>query len=398
MKIMTIAGTRPELVRLSQITPKLDKTCEHTLVFTGQSFSQNMSQIFFEELDIRTPDYNMNIGIDGQSLAKQIAKLYEQTEWCIKHYQPDGLLILGDTNSALSAFIAKRMRVKVYHMEAGNRCYNDISPEEINRRVVDSCSDILMPYTHNSRKNLLKESYPKNKIIVTGNPIFEVLQLHRPSNALRATRTASKQFFLVTLHRFENIEDNDRLISFLGGLRRVVGEYGFPIIFSCHPRTAQRIREMGINLAESNITLSDPLGFMDFVTLEKEAFCVLTDSGTVQEECCILQVPCVTLRDFTERPETVDCGSNMLSGAGPEDILHCVNIMTSLRKPWVPPVEYTMDDVSDRVVGIITGELSSGSTEILVEQADNQRKDKEGQHSGYGVKEILNQSRITAKE
>lgn len=384
MRIMTIAGTRPELIRLSQIIPKLDKACEHIFVFTGQSFSNNMSQVFFDEMPIRKPDDTMEVGVENRTLTEQIGQLFKQTERCIRQYEPDGLLVLGDTNSALSAFIAKRMRVKVYHMEAGNRCYNDISPEEINRRAIDAWSDILMPYTNRSRDNLLLEGYPEDRIIVTGNPIYEVLQKHYPSDALRRMRIEAGKYFLATLHRYENIEEDSRLVNMLSGLRRIVGEYGLPIVFSCHPRTRQRIKET-ISISDNHIIYSEPMGFNDFVTLEKQAKCVLTDSGTVQEECCILHIPCVTLRDFTERPETVDCGSNILSGADPENILNCVNVVLSKKPEWEPPEEYLWSDVSDTVVRVITERLSSSPAEILVKQPDDKRKDEEGQHSGYRI-------------
>ena len=273
--------------------------------------------------------------------------------------KPDRLLILGDTNSGLSAILAKRRGIPVFHMEAGNRCYDDRVPEEVNRRVIDHSSDILMPYTERSRQNLLKEGIVGQRIFVTGNPILEVINHYEPeiakSHIHKKLDLKKKKYFLVTLHRAENVDLKPRLKNLLEALDRVQKEYKLPIILSLHPHTRQKIAQFVIKLSNPNIRFIDPPGFFSFISLERNAFCVLSDSGTVQEECCIFKVPNVTLRDVTERPETIECGSNILSGADPEAVLSCVQTVLSSPPDWIPPQEYLGKNISDIVLKIILG-------------------------------------------
>lgn len=357
MKIMTILGTRPEIIRLSRVIPLLDRLCEHVLVHTGQNYDRSLYELFFEELAVRLPDHVLEC--KSTSIMGQIGQILIECERVILNEKPDRLLILGDTNSALSAIVAKRMGIPVFHMEAGNRCYDDSVPEEVNRRIVDHCSDVLMPYTERSRANLLKEGIPGHRIYVTGNPIFEVLEFYSEkivkSNALNMLGLESGKYFLVTLHRAENVDIEERLNKFIEAFNRIHLEYQVPVICSLHPRTRSQMQKQGKVMEGGGVLAIEPPGLFDFVHLEKHAMCILTDSGTVQEECCIFKVPNVTLRDVTERPETIEAGSNMLSGAEPESILRCMDIALNLPRNWAPPHEYLVQDVSNAVLKIMLG-------------------------------------------
>ena len=357
MKIITILGTRPEIIRLSLIIKKLDQLCDHVLVHTGQNFDPTVSDIFFEELEVRKPDHCF--GAKGTTFGEQVGIIIHSAEQVLLKEKPDRLLILGDTNSALSAIAAKRLGIPVYHMEAGNRCYDDRVPEEVNRRIIDHCSDILMPYTERSRMNLLREGIACERIFVTGNPILEVLNHYdaqiEASSKLAQLNLKPKNFFLVTLHRAENVDGLERLSKFLEGLDRLGREYQVPVICSLHPRTKSKIAKHKLDMNLGNIKPIEPLGLFDFVRLEKNALCVLSDSGTVQEECCLFKVPSVTLRDVTERPETIESGSNILSGAEPDDLVQCVKKALHEEPQWQPPPEYLNNHVSSTVLNILLG-------------------------------------------
>ncbi len=357
MKVMTLFGTRPEIIRLSQVIKHLDNFCEQILVHTGQNFDPNLSDIFFQELEIRPPDLNFNI--QSASFADQVGQILSRTGEAIAKIKPDRLLILGDTNSALAAIIAARLGIVIFHMEAGNRCYDDRVPEEINRRIIDHSSNVLMPYTHRSKENLLREGIERQRIFVIGNPIYEVLnyysaQIER-SKALERLAVTAGSYFLVTLHRAENVDDPSRLEKLLKGLALIAETYQEPLVISLHPRTADKMRSYSLKMNSDLIKVLNPLGFFDFVKLEKNAHCVISDSGTVQEECCIFHVPNVTIRDVTERAETIECGSNILSGAEPEDILNAVNLVLRSSCDWFPPGEYLEESVSTAVSKILLG-------------------------------------------
>lgn len=357
MKILTVLGTRPEIIRLSRVIDKLDKLCDHVLVHTGQNFDPNLSDIFFKELKLRKPDHYL--GVKGGTFGQQVGRMLEKVDKVLAEEKPDRLLILGDTNSGLSAILAKRRGIPVFHIEAGNRCYDDRVPEEVNRRVIDHSSDILMPYTERSRQNLLKEGIEGQRIFVTGNPILEVINHYEPEIAKslihKKLGLKKKNYFLVTLHRAENVDLKPRLKNLLEALDRVQKEYKLPLILSLHPHTRQKIEQFLIKLSNPDIRLIDPPGFFSFIALERNAFCVLSDSGTVQEECCIFKVSNVTLRDVTERPETIECGSNILSGAEPEAVLRCVKTVLENPPNWEPPREYLVTNVSDTVLKIVLG-------------------------------------------
>jgi UDP-N-acetylglucosamine 2-epimerase (non-hydrolysing) len=274
---------------------------------------------------------------------------------------PDKLLVLGDTNSALSAIIAKRYGVPVYHMEAGNRCYDDRVPEEVNRRIIDHSSDVLMPYTERSRQNLLREGIPGQRIFVTGNPIYEVICHYeaqvQAATVLQDLALEPARYFLVTLHRAENVDIEARLRELTLALERIQQQYHLPVIVSTHPHTRARMETYGLINANPEVRFFQPFGFFDFIKLEQNAACVLSDSGTVQEECAIFKVANVTLRDVTERPETLECGSNLLTGADSESILRCVELVLAQRDRWRVPPEYLVANVSDTVVRLLHGYL-----------------------------------------
>lgn len=334
MKVMTLLGTRPELIRLSLIIPKLDKLSEHVLVHTGQNYDPNLNDIFMKELNIREPDHQIQA---RGTFGEQAGILFQELEAIIGLEEPDAFLVLGDTNSSLGAIVAKRMGVRVFHMEAGNRCFDDRVPEEVNRRIIDHSSDILMPYTERSRQNLLDEGIHSSRIFVTGNPIKEVIDYYTKPNSI------PHDYYLVTLHRQENVDNPERMSKFVEALNKLDKRVIWPV----HPRTKPK------NLAE-HVETWPPIGFLDFIELEKNAYCVLTDSGTVQEECAIFGVPVVTLRDSTERPETIESGSNFISGCEPESILRGIESVIGSRVRQAPS-DYFIQNVSDTVINIVLG-------------------------------------------
>jgi UDP-N-acetylglucosamine 2-epimerase (non-hydrolysing) len=358
MKVMTVLGTRPEIIRLSQVIPKLDLLCEHVLVHTGQNFDPSLSEIFFKELGIRTPDHFL--GVQGRSFGDQIGQIIRFSEEIMQSEKPDRLLILGDTNSSLSAIVAKRLGIPVYHMEAGNRCYDDRVPEEVNRRIIDHSSDILLPYTERSRANLLREGIAGERIYVTGNPINEVLEHYRSSikssSVLERLNLEPDRYFLVTMHRAENVDIESRLRALITAMEKLHQTYNVPLICSLHPRTRDTMKRFGLlEQTSPGIQFHAPFGLFDFIQLEQNACCVLSDSGTVQEECCIFHVPNVTLRDVTERPETIECGSNILSGADHDTIVRAVKCVLSRDPDWKVPDEYMAGRVSDTIAKIMVG-------------------------------------------
>ena len=355
MRIAAVLGTRPEIIRLSRVIERLDRACELTVIHTGQNFDPALSDVFFEELGVRAPD--RYLGITGDGFAERVGGVLAAAGPLLAELKPDRLLVLGDTDSALSAYVAKRMGIPVFHMEAGNRCFDDRVPEEVNRRVIDHASDVLMPYTNRSRDNLIREGIHTSRIVVTGNPIKEVMDHHREqiaaSRALDELGVENGGYLLITVHRQETVDVEDCLRSLLRGAAAGADELGLPLIFSVHPRTRARLQQFGISLEAEHVRPYDPFGFFDFVSLESQARCVLTDSGTVQEECCIMGVPTVTVRDTTERPETIECGSNVLSGTHPDAIRSGLRLMLDGQRSWQAPPEYLVEDVSSTVVHVL---------------------------------------------
>jgi UDP-N-acetylglucosamine 2-epimerase (non-hydrolysing) len=302
--------------------------------------------------------------VHATDFGDQVGQILAGAERVLLEERPDRVLILGDTNSGLASLGAKRHGIPVYHLEAGNRCYDDRVPEEVNRRVIDHASDVLMPYTRRSRDNLLAEGIAGRRIHVVGNPIWEVIQHYlgaiEASEILLTLGLRAKEYVLVTLHRAENVDLEERLGKLVDALERVQAELGLPVVVSTHPRTRSRLDALGVGGGRGDLRFAEPFGFFDFIALERNARCVLTDSGTVQEECCILRIPNVTLRDVTERPETVDCGSNILSGADPDDVVRCVRIALIRGTDWRPPDEYLVDQVSGTVATIVLGFAPTG--------------------------------------
>lgn len=357
LKVLTILGTRPEIIRLSRVIPRLDDGATHTLVHTGQNFDATLSADVFRDLRVREPDHYLGVGATA-NLGEQLGQVIQKSFELMVAERPDRVLLLGDTNSALAAIPAKRLGIPVFHMEAGNRCYDDRVPEEVNRRIIDHSSDVLMPYTRQSREHLLREGIAESRIVVTGNPILEVMLHHQSqidaSRALEELGLTPRQYLLVTLHRAENVDEPARLAAAIESLARLHARHRVPVVLSTHPRTRHRLQQAGIP-EPAGVRFLPPFGFFDFIALERAALCVLTDSGTVQEECCILKVPNVTLRDVTERPETLECGSNMLAGVDPDVVMRCVETALASPPHWTPPAEYLATDVSRVASGIVLG-------------------------------------------
>jgi len=371
MKIMTILGTRPEIIRLSGVIALLDQSANHILVDTGQNYDERLSRIFFDELGVRPPDVSM--GVRAANFAAQIGRILEHSHDLFLEHRPDRVLILGDTNSGLASLVARRFGIPVYHMEAGNRCYDDRVPEEVNRRAIDHSSTVLLPYTERSRQNLLAEGIPGNRIYITGNPIGQVIERFRPqiaqSRALDDCGVEAGRYFLVTAHRSENVDQPERLRSLLEALHNLHREYGYPVVYPMHPRTRSRIQTAGIH-PPAGVHFLAPLGFYGFVRLEESAFCILSDSGTVQEEACLLGVPNVTIRDVTERPETLECGSNILCGVDPQAIAVAVRMVTAQQTRWQPPPEYVAPSVAETVCRIVLGYRMADAAETAWRQQE----------------------------
>ena len=348
------------MIRLSLVMKLLDQHCDHIAVHTGQNYDESLSDVFFRDLEIRTP--NESLGIRGRSFGDQVGQILTRTDELLDKYAPDRILILGDTNSALSAIPAARRGVPVFHMEAGNRCYDDRVPEEVNRRIIDHSSTVLLPYTERSKQNLVREGIESDRIFVTGNPIKEVLDTFGDridsSEALNELKVQPFEYFLVTLHRAENVDVKERLTDIFGALGEIADKFSKTVLVSVHPRTADRLKEFGIRPSSASVRLLRSLGFFDFVKLEKNSLAVLTDSGTVQEECSIFGIPNVTVRDVTERPETLECGSNVLAGSNREFIVRSVELAISQPSTWSPPREYLVSNVSQTISKIVLGYLS----------------------------------------
>lgn len=354
-KVMTIVGTRPEIIRLSRVLARLDETVDHVLVHTGQNYDYELNGIFFDELGIRPPDRFLEA--DTTSLGSFLGSVLTASERVLAEEKPDALLVLGDTNSCISALMARRMRVPVYHMEAGNRCFDLNVPEETNRRLVDHVSDFNLAYTEHARRNLLAEGIHPRRILLTGSPMGEVLthyaDLFRNSTVLSTLDLESQGYLLVSAHREENVDDPDRLTSLLDSLDAAHKHTGLPVLVSTHPRTRKRLDALGGGLPEG-VIIHAPLGFADYVRLQQDAFCVLSDSGTISEESSILGFPAITLRDSIERPEALDTGAIIMTGLDPGNVVEGIDLATGgPHRDGIVPVEYQVTDCSERVVRFI---------------------------------------------
>ena len=360
MKVMIVAGTRPELIRLSLVLKRFSELgLEHVLVHTGQNYDPRLSDIFFEELGIRAPEEYLDVR--AETAGQQIGKIVARSEAALLRHRPDALLVLGDTNSGLSAIAAARLNIPIFHMEAGNRCFDWRVPEEKNRRLIDHISDWLLPYTARSREYLLAEGILAQKIFISGNPIVDVLERFRnlrdTSTALADCDVRANDYVLVTAHREETVDFPERLQVICSGINLVAERLDVPVVWSVHPRTRSKLSELDVAL-DCRIQLHEPFGFGDFEALEAGARCVVTDSGTVQEECSLLGVPAVTCRDTTERPETIECGSNVLSGVSdPQRLVLCVDVMSAADRTWRSP--YAEDrGVAERVTQFVLSNLA----------------------------------------
>ncbi|MEK7560789.1 MAG: UDP-N-acetylglucosamine 2-epimerase (non-hydrolyzing) [Patescibacteria group bacterium] len=356
---MSIFGTRPEIIRLSRILLKLDEYVGHVMVHTGQSYDYEMNQVFFDNLGLRKPDYFLDVKAD--TLGQQIAHIFAKSEEVLTKEMPDAVLILGDTNSALAAIIAKRMHIPVFHMEAGNRAFDENVPEEINRRLVDHASDINLCYSENARQNLLREGIHPGTIYVTGSPLAEVFAAYRKgidgSKILRALKLAPKKYFVASIHREENVDSKKALVSVIDALNAVAEQYRMPIIMSTHPRTRQRIEEYRI-VAHKLMIFHKPFGYFDYNKLQRTAFCVLSDSGSIFEESAVMDFPAVQVRVSSERPEAFDEGAAILSGRDKETMRAAIAVVIGERKKGVKmnvPVAYRDTNVSGKVLRHIVG-------------------------------------------
>lgn len=358
MKVMTIVGTRPEIIRLARVIDRLDRTdgVEHVLVHTGQNYDYSLNQVFFDDLGLRPPDHYM--GVDTSTLGSVLGGVLIGTERVLLEEKPDALLVLGDTNSCIATVMAKRMRVPTYHMEAGNRCFDENVPEETNRRLVDHVADFNLAYTEHARRNLLSEGVHPRRVIVTGSPMREVLEAFRSeienSDALERMGLTPNEYFLVSAHREENVDRPDRLTKLLDCLMAVRDKWGIRIIVSTHPRTRKRLEMLDTDADLTGIEFVEPFGFHDYNKLQLESACVLSDSGTISEEASILGFAAVTLRDSIERPEALDSGSIVMTGLDVADVILGVAIaladgpITSSQ-----PKGYEVGDTSQRVVRFI---------------------------------------------
>ncbi len=355
LKILTIFGTRPEIIRLSLIIELLDRHAEQILVHTGQNYDPNLSDVFLRELGVRKIDHHL--GIRASSFGDQAGQILTRVEALLELERPDRILILGDTNSGLAAIVAARRGVPVYHLEAGNRCYDNRVPEEVNRRIIDHCSTVLMPYTTRSAENLVAEGIARERIFVIGNPILEVLERFEArisrSRVLPRLGLRRHGYFVATMHRAENVDQVDRLQRHLAAIDALAKNFRQPVVLSVHPRTAEKIARSGWKANPGRIRLVQPLGLFDFIQLEKQARGVVTDSGTVQEEACIFGLPNVTIRDVTERPETTECGSNILASDSSETLIAGMRLALEVGVGWTPPAEYTKRNVAATVARIL---------------------------------------------
>ena len=361
LKVMTIIGTRPELIRLSRVIAMLNSNLNHILVHTGQNYDYELNEIFFKELEIPKPNYFLDV--DTTSLGKVLGDTLIKIEPVFNKENPDAVLILGDTNSCIAAIMAKRLHIPIYHMEAGNRSFDLNVPEEINRRIIDHIADFNLVYTENSRRHLLSEGLPHRRIYLTGSPMNEVLQYYSAnidnSNILDILSLESKEYFVVSMHREENVDNPDILNTTISILNQLAADYDIPVIVSTHPRTKKRLRSINDINADKRISFLKPFGFFDYIKLQKNALCVISDSGTICEESAILNFPAITLRNSMERPEAIDSGSIILSGFNINNVISSIKIVIDQNqangKNKSVPKEYLIPDTSHRVLNLIMG-------------------------------------------
>ena len=357
-KVLTLVGTRPELIKLSRVIPLLDTYVEHTFVHTGQNYSQQLNSVFFDELKIRQPDVVLNVASD--TAMKSVAQIIEQSDARLDQVKPDAMLILGDTNSSLAVIAAKRRKIPVFHLEAGNRSFDDRTPEEVNRRIVDHVSDINMTYSQHAKQNLLDEGLPIDRIFCVGSPMKEIFDHYGSqidgSDAVARLQLSAKKFFVVSLHREENVDDSEKLVQLLAAIEAMADHFNLPVVFSTHPRTRERLIAISQS-SQSRISFVDALGFFDYIKLQRSAFCVISDSGTLTEEASLLGFPAVTLRESHERPEGTDVGTLLLSTGNASSLISSVEIACGQYQNSSAPAQiadYLVSDFSWRVLKIVT--------------------------------------------
>lgn len=359
LKVMTLVGTRPELIKMSRVIAELDKQVQHVLVHSGQNYDFELNQVFFDDLEIRKPDHFL--GAAGDTAAKTIAEVIAKADELFELEKPDALLLYGDTNTCLAVIAAKRRKIPVFHMEAGNRCFDQRVPEELNRKVLDHLSDINMVLTEHARRYLLAEGIRPETIIKTGSHMEEVLDYYMPriqaSDVLQREGLKEDAFFVVSTHREENVDTPENLCDLLGTLRALADKYQYPIIVSTHPRTRKRLEALGESLDHPLIRFVKPYGLLDYIKLQMSAFCVLSDSGTITEEASLLNLPAITIRNAHERPEGMDEGTLIMSGLKTDRVLEAVQVVTSQheRGTRVIPVvkDYQAGPVSKQVVRVV---------------------------------------------
>ncbi|PIA68278.1 non-hydrolyzing UDP-N-acetylglucosamine 2-epimerase [Pseudomonas sediminis] len=359
LKVMTLVGTRPELIKMSRVIDEMDRQVNHVLVHSGQNYDYELNQVFFDDLEIRKPDHFL--GAAGETAAQTIAEVIAKADAVFELEKPDALLLYGDTNTCLAVIAAKRRKIPVFHMEAGNRCFDQRVPEELNRKVLDHLSDINLVLTEHARRYLIAEGIRPETIIKTGSHMHEVLDYYRPkieaSDVLVREGLEAGKFFIVSTHREENVDTPDNLRDLLATLRALADEYGFPLIVSTHPRTRKRLEALGESLDHPLIRFSKPFGLLDYIKLQMNAFCVLSDSGTITEEASLLNLPAVTLRNAHERPEGMDQGTLIMTGLKKDSVLAAVKVITSQHHaakrviPLVP--DYEGGPVSLQVVRVV---------------------------------------------
>ena len=364
IKVVTILGTRPEIIRLSRVMARLDEFTDHIIVHTGQNYDYELNEVFFKDLGVRKPDHFLGVG--GGTLGETLGNILRSTEQVLEQEKPDAVVILGDTNSAISAIMARRMKIPVYHMEAGNRSFDMNVPEETNRRLVDHIADFNLVYTEHARRHLLSEGLPHRRIVLTGSPMREVLEHYRDrieaSDILSELDLQARRYFVVSLHREENVDSKPRLIALMEALEELARRYDFPIILSTHPRTRKRLEALEGMSFDERIKFNKPFGFHDYNHLQMNAFCAISDSGTIAEESSILGFPAITPRDAIERPEAVDAGCIIMTGLDRDVIVNGVETATKLFEERAAnnvaqpvPADYCITNTSERVVSLIVG-------------------------------------------
>lgn len=362
MKVMTVLGTRPEIIRLSRVMAALDQVVDHKLVHTGQNYDYELNDVFFDELGVRKPDHFLNV--DTSTLGRSLGEILIKTEEVLLQEKPDAVLVLGDTNSAIATVMAKRMKIPTYHMEAGNRSFDANVPEEINRKMVDHLADFNLVYTEHARRHLLSEGLSHRYIYLTGSPMREVLEHCLPSieqsDVLERLELEAGKFFIVSVHREENVDSKDNLRKVVEALQALHNTFGYPVVVSTHPRTRNRLEKLGLAEASGDIRFLKPFGFFDYNRLQMTAFCAVSDSGTISEESSVLDFPAVTLRRSIERPEALDTGAIALTGLDKESLVEGVRIATASRDVFSGtereiPEAYMVRNTSERVVRLITG-------------------------------------------